>query len=136
MPDSIVFTPLPTTGTPSPSAVTFSPVNNMTVIVGTTRRSLEPVVIDRTDLSYIRDRGKTVKEVVVVGTDTFSSQANAATQLTKMEQMQGASCAITSAEFGNVSNAICIDNGNPQIMSCRSPGFYINYRFTFNVVAA
>jgi len=103
--------------------------------VGTLRRTLEPVVVDRADLSYIRDRGLGVKEVVVVGTDTFSSQANAATQLDKLEQMQGASCTITSAQFGNVFNAICTDNGNPQIMSCPSPGFFIHYRLTFNVTS-
>lgn len=136
MPDSIAFTPLPTTSAPSPSAVTFSPINNMTVIVGTTRRTVERVVVDRADISYLRDRGKMTKEVVVVGTDTFSSQANAATQLTKLEQMQGASCTITSAEFGTVSSAVCVDNGNPQIMSCRSPGFFINYRLIFEVAAS
>lgn len=135
MPDTIAFTPLPTTGTPSPGAVTFTPVNNMSVIVGTTRRAVERVVVARTDISYLRDMGKTTKEVIVVGTDTFSSQANAATQLTKLEQMQGASCTITSTEFGTVSGAVCVDNGNPQIMSCASPGFFINYRLTFEVAA-
>ncbi len=133
MADTITFTPIPTTGTPSPSAVTFTPVNNMTVIVGTTRRTIDAVSIDRTDISYLRDRGKTFKEVTVVGTDTFSSQANAATQLTKLEQIQGAECTITSAQFGTITGAVCIDNGNPQIMSCPSPGFFINYRMIFQV---
>jgi hypothetical protein len=135
MADTITFTPLPTAGAPTPAAVTFTPVNNMTVVVGTLRRALDSVIIDRADLSYIRDRGITTKEVTVVGTDTFSSQANAAAQLLKLEQMQGASCTITSAQFSTISNAICTDNGGPQIQACQSPGFFINYRLTFQVTS-
>jgi hypothetical protein len=105
----------------------------MTVVVGTTRRTIDAVTVDRTDISYLRDRGKTFKEITVVGTDTFSSQANAATQLTKLEQIQGAECTITSTQFGTITGAVCVDNGNPQIMACQSPGFFINYRMTFQV---
>jgi hypothetical protein len=135
MADTIAFTPLPTAGVPTPSAVTFTPVNNMTVVLGTLRRALESVVIDRADLSYIRDRGLTTKEITVIGTDTFSSQADAAAQLAKLEKMQGASCTITSTQFSTISNAICTDNGGPQIQACASPGFFINYRLTFQVTS-
>ena len=133
MADTITFTPLPTTGTPSPEAVTFTPINNMSVIVGTTQRTIENVTVDRTDISYLRDRGKTFKEIVVVGTDTFSNKSNADGQLADLEEMQGASCTITSTQFGTFTGAVCVDNGNPQLMACQSPGFFINYRLTFRV---
>ena len=128
MADTITFTPIPTAGNLTPTLVTFTPINTFTVIRGGYAREVEIVRIDRTDLVYPRDRGLFEREILVVGTDTFSSFSAADTQLIKMWQMLGAYCNATTAQYGTFEGT-CQDNGNPQIMACSSPGFFINYRF-------
>lgn len=136
MADTIVFTPIPTAEIPTPSAVTFTPVNNMSVLWHVAQRNVEQVVIPRADLAYIRDMGRTFEPLVVIGTDTFITQSGALAQLRKIESMLGASCTITSAQFGSFTDAICTDNGDAQIMACQSPGFFINYQLTFLMQAS
>ena len=133
MANTIVFTPLPTTAAPSPSQVTYTPTTSGEFLVqaGVHARTTEGVSIDRTDYTYSRDRGRAGRPIVVIGTDTFSSLSAANAQLTKLEQMSGASCVITSTIWGSFSAAICRNINSPVIMRDGYPGYHIDYRLEF-----
>jgi len=135
MANSISFTPLATTGTPSPSPVTFTPTTggDFEAHASVFKRRLDTVTIDRTDVSYVRNRGLGPKQVMVKGLDTFNARATAETQLAKIQGMEGASCTIVSDKFGTVTNAICMDVGQPEIRANLSPGWHIHYELRFEV---
>lgn len=98
------------------------------------KRSVETVNIPFTDNSYIRDTGLVANSTYIVhGINSYITHALATIDFDILESMEGAICAITTADWDNPIDLVCIDLGDPILEPCFDPGFFFEYTIIFTV---